>query len=76
MKKINNENHKLVRIKQVAKLTGISKSYIYQLCNEGLFPQSIHLIPGGTSVAWVESEISEWIDARIQARDMEAANDE
>jgi len=60
---------KLVRVKTVIELTGLSKSYIYELCKKGLFPKSIQLVPGGTSVAWVESEINEWIDSRVQQRD-------
>lgn len=60
---------KLLRIKQVQQITGLSKSYIYQLCNQNLFPKSIQLVTGGSSVAWVESEILEWIDSRIKARD-------
>ena len=60
---------RLIRIRDVIKLTGISKSYIYQLCNNNLFPKSIQLVPGGKSVAWKESEILEWIDERIQERD-------
>jgi prophage regulatory protein len=61
---------KLIRINAVAELTGLSKSYIYQLCDDdNLFPKSIKLVPGGTSVAWVESEVLQWIDSRIEARD-------
>jgi prophage regulatory protein len=59
---------KLVRIKKVVELTGLSKSYIYDLSNKGIFPKSIQLVPGGTSVAWVEGEILNWIDSRIQER--------
>jgi len=64
---------KLIRIKSVTSLTGLSKSYIYALSDKGLFPKSIHLVPGGTSVAWLESEIRAWIESRVHARDQEAA---
>ncbi len=64
----------LIRIKRVIALTGISKSYIYQLCEKGLFPKSIQLVDGGVAVAWVESEILDWIQSRIQARDEEMTN--
>ena len=66
----NDQIRKLIRIKSVIELTGISKSYIYALANKGLFPKSIQLAPGGTSVAWVEGEIRDWIDQRIQSRDL------
>lgn len=62
------QSKRLIRIREVIQLTGISKSYIYQLCNNNQFPQSISLIPGGSSVAWIESEVLNWIDERIQDR--------
>ena len=67
---------RLIRIREVIQLTGISKSYIYQLVNQGIFPKSIQLIPGGTSVAWIEGEINEWIDSRIQERNQEVGHDD
>ena len=63
------KSNKLIRIKDVILMTGISKSYIYQLVSKNLFPKPIQLIPGGTSVAWIESEVLGWIDGRIQERD-------
>jgi prophage regulatory protein len=60
---------KLLRIKQVQDRTSLSKSYIYQLCSQNQFPKSIQLVAGGSSVAWIESEIQDWIDSRIKARD-------
>ena len=62
---------KLVRIKTVVELTGLSKSYIYDLSNKGIFPKNIHLVPGGSSEAWIESEILNWIDERILSRGTE-----
>ncbi len=63
-----NQHQKLIRIKAVINLTGLSKSYIYQLCDRRLFPQRIQLVAGGSSVAWVEQEVLDWIESRIQAR--------
>lgn len=60
---------KLLRIKQVQQLTSLSKSYIYQLCNQNKFPRRVPLVKGGTAVAWVESEILDWVNSRITARD-------
>ena len=65
----NDQPNKLIRIRRVVELTNLSKSYIYQLCSDGLFPSNVQLVPGGTSVAWVEKEILDWIDSRIKARD-------
>lgn len=63
---------RLLRIKDVMKLSGLSKSYIYALSADGRFPQSIQLVPRGTSRAWVYSEIQDWINNRISARDIES----
>lgn len=60
---------KLIRIKKILQLTGLSRSCLYNLCKKGLFPKSVQLLPGGYSVAWVEKEVIDWINARIQERD-------
>jgi prophage regulatory protein len=61
-----------LRINQVITTTGVSRSYIYQLSKSGLFPKAVSLVPGGTSVAWVASEVDAWINERIAERDQEA----
>ena len=66
-------NKKLIRIKSVIEITGLSKSYIYQLQSKGLFPRAVQIIPNGKAKAWVLSEVEAWIDTRIQERDMEVA---
>lgn len=53
----------LIRRKEVERQTSLSRSRIYALMQEGLFPSSVSL--GSMSVAWVESEIQEWIAARL-----------
>ena len=70
LKQIKDHPRKLIRIRSVIELTGLSKSYIYDLCNRGLFPRKIRLVPGGSSVAWVESEVADFIANRIHARDV------
>jgi len=69
------KSNRLIRISGVTAQTNLSKSYIYQLCSQGLFPKSVQLVAGGTSVAWVEAEVNDWIESRIQARDTELTND-
>jgi prophage regulatory protein len=66
---------RLLRVGDVIDLTKLSKSYVYALAAEGRFPRSIPLVPGGTSRAWVYSEVLEWIDQRIAERDQEAGNE-
>lgn len=60
---------RLIRRKEVERLTGLSKTAIYTGANAGTFPKPCPLSDVGTSVAWVESEILAWIDARVSARE-------
>lgn len=53
----------LIRRKDVERLTTLSRSRIYALMADGTFPKSISL--GPMSVAWVESEVLDWIKERI-----------
>lgn len=53
----------LIRRKEVEKLTALSRSRIYELMKQGLFPKPVQL--GPMSVAWLEIEIHEWIADRI-----------
>ena len=62
------QTNRLIRIRDVMALTGLSKSYIYQLCENQQFPNRVHLVKGGTSVAWLASEVNEWIEQRITER--------
>lgn len=72
----NTASPRLIRIKQVQALTGLSRSYIYSLPHHPLakFPRSIPLIPGGSSRAWQESAILDWINQRVEAGKLEESN--
>lgn len=53
----------LIRRKEVERLTALSRSRIYALMRTGDFPKNVSL--GAMSVAWLETEIHEWIAQRI-----------
>lgn len=57
---------RLIRIKEVMELTGISRAYIYVMAQKGDFPQPVKL--SERSTAWVENEIHEWIEKRMKSR--------
>ncbi|MDF7660449.1 AlpA family transcriptional regulator [Erwiniaceae bacterium L1_54_6] len=59
--------HTLIRLKDVMAKTGFKRAWIYNLMSRNEFPQSVKL--GIRSVAWVESEIDEWIANKINQRD-------
>ncbi len=56
---------KFLTLKEVLARTSLSRSQTYRLVAEGSFPKSVAL---GSRVAWLESEISAWQDARIAER--------
>lgn len=60
---------KLIRIKDVIDTTGLARSTIYKYVDKVIFPKAVKL--GCKYVAWVESEVQEWILERIAQRDGE-----
>ena len=62
---------RLIKINEVMNQTALGRSSVYKYMKEGLFPKPVTQI--GKSVAWVESEIQEWILDKIELRD-EATN--
>lgn len=45
-------------------MTGLSRASVYKFVSEKKFPAQISL--GYRCVAWVESEVQQWIDQRVQ----------
>ncbi|RQM36348.1 helix-turn-helix transcriptional regulator [Erwinia psidii] len=60
-------NLKLLRLSDVMKKTGFRKSWIYLLISKGDFPPAVKI--GSRSVAWLESEVNDWIAGRIGKRE-------
>lgn len=58
---------KLIRLKEVMACTGLGRTSVYKFMSENRFPQSVSL--GDRAVAWVESEVQDWILERIGERD-------
>lgn len=63
----------LLRLKDVLHITGLSRSHVYALMKQNLFPASVPLVPGGTSRAWVYQEVQNWLAQRVAERDQEVA---
>ena len=58
--------HMILRLPAVRDRTGLSRSTIYLRISECGFAEPVSL--GGRTVGWVEAEINDWLDERIQAR--------
>ena len=57
----------LLTMEQVRKRTSLSRSRIYEFMRRGAFPQAVPLAERWR--AWIESEIEDWIDARVAERE-------
>lgn len=57
---------KLLKLKTVMEVTGLGRSTLYNYINQGQFPRPVSL--GERGVAWIESEVEDWIQKRIRQR--------
>lgn len=57
-------NDRLINFKMVAYLTGLSRSTIWKLENNGDFPERITL--SKRSIRWIESEVMQWVSVRMR----------
>lgn len=55
----------MLRISEVCRRSGLSKSQVHRMVNENDFPQPIRL--SKRAVAWVASEVEKWMQDRISA---------
>ncbi len=58
---------RLIKLKEVIQKTSLGRSTIYELMTDGRFPKQVSL--GAKSVAWLESEVDDWIMERISERE-------
>ena len=55
---------RFLRISAVEALTGLSRTTIYDWSAQGRFPRAVRL--SERAVRWIESEVEEWMDERIE----------
>ena len=55
----------ILRLPAVRARTGLSRSTIYLRVSESTFPKPVSL--GGRAVGWIESEVQQWLEQRIEA---------
>ena len=76
-KTIMKPKHRFIRLNEVLSRTGYGRTTIYRKMEDGSFPRSVKL--GGPpvdpeafdcrAVAWIEDEVEQWIESRIEERD-------
>ena len=57
---------RLLRIHEVTKLTGLSRSSIYKQIELKNFPKGVNIT--GRSIAWPSEEVDLWVSERIAQR--------
>ena len=73
---------RFIRLPEVLTRTGYGRTTIYRKMEDGSFPRSVKL--GGPpvdpeafdsrAIAWIENEVEQWIESRIEERDLESAD--
>ncbi len=56
------DHHRLLRLPEVLRMTGLSRSTLYRLIGEGRFPAPVRI--GPRAVAWRERDVLEWQETR------------
>jgi prophage regulatory protein len=69
--------HRFIRLSEVMSRTGYGRTSIYRKMEDGSFPKSLKL--GGPpkdpnefdsrAIAWIEEEVDQWIEDKIEDRD-------
>lgn len=58
---------KFMRLKEVMEMTGLARATVYKYVANNQFPKSIPL--GDRAVAWLDSEVEDWMLERLAERD-------
>ena len=54
--------YRLLRVKQVLELTGISRAHLYRMMERDTFPLSVQI--GLKARAWRSDEVQAWVESR------------
>ena len=77
MDKKQSPQKRFIRLPEVLSRTGYGRTSIYRKMEEGTFPRSVKLggppidpnVFDSRAVAWIEGEVEQWIESRIDERD-------
>ena len=69
---------RFIRLPEVLTRTGYGRTTIYRKMEDGSFPRSVKLggppidpnVFDSRAVAWIEDEVEQWIESRIEERDL------
>ena len=77
MDKKHTPQKRFIRLPEVLSRTGYGRTSIYRKMEEGTFPRSVKLggppidpnVFDSRAVAWIEGEVEQWIESRIDELD-------
>ena len=69
---------RFIRLPEVLTRTGYGRTTIYRKMEDRSFPRSVKLggppidpnVFDSRAIAWIEDEVEQWIDSRIEERDL------
>tara|TARA_B100000809_G_scaffold72419_1_gene70138 strand:+ start:283 stop:546 length:264 start_codon:yes stop_codon:yes gene_type:complete len=78
----NKPKTRLIRLNEVLSRTGYGRTSIYRKMEEGTFPKCLKLGPpindhtkfDSRAIAWIEHEVDQWVESRIEERDSSCLN--
>lgn len=62
----NETQPRMLRMRQLTAYCNLSRAFIYQSINEGLFPPGYMISPGIR--AWERAEVDMWLDKRMRKK--------
>ena len=82
MDKKHSPKKRFIRLPEVLSRTGYGSTTIYRKMEDGSFPKSVKLggppkdpsIFDSRAVAWIEDEVEEWIESRIEERNLRSTD--
>ena len=78
MDKKQSPQKRFIRLPEVLSRTGFGSTSIYRKMEDGDFPKSVKLggppidpnVFDSRAIAWIEDEVEQWIESRIEERDL------
>ena len=72
------QQKRFIRLSEVLSRTGYGRTTIYRKMEDGSFPRSVKLggppidpnVFDSRAIAWIEDEVEQWIESRIEERDI------
>lgn len=59
---MSKNNDAILRLPEVKKLSGLSRTSIYRQMKQGTFPKQVHI--GIRSVGWRAKDVTSWLETR------------